>query len=55
LAEECSAQGRDWEEVAEQRAREIAKITSLGMNPDPTQGPTPEPVVDPQEDTANVG
>jgi lambda family phage portal protein len=30
-ADECAAQGRDWEEVKEQRAREIAKDEKLGL------------------------
>lgn len=51
LAEECSAQGRDWEEVAEQRAREVTKIKSLGMNPNPAEGPeVPPPPIPPGED-----
>lgn len=31
LAEECAGQGRDWEEVLQQRAREQAKIKELGV------------------------
>ncbi|WP_447983791.1 phage portal protein [Nitrospira sp. Nam74] len=36
LAEECAAQGRDWEEVAEQRAREQTKYKHLGLD-EPTK------------------
>jgi len=32
LADECAAQGRDWEEVLEQRAREKAKAAELGLD-----------------------
>lgn len=32
LEDECAAQGLDWEEVLEQRARERAKIKELGLN-----------------------
>lgn len=31
LAEECAGQGRDWQETAEQRAREIAYYRRLGL------------------------
>lgn len=30
----CAEEGEDWEEIQEQRARERARITALGMNPD---------------------
>jgi capsid protein len=33
LADECAAQGADWEEVLEQRARENAKMKELGLQP----------------------
>lgn len=33
LAEECAGQGRDWEEVQDQRAREQGKLNELGLNP----------------------
>jgi lambda family phage portal protein len=32
MAEESAGQGRDWEEVLEQRAREEARIEALGLN-----------------------
>lgn len=32
LEDECDDQGRDWEEVLEQRAREIAKAEELGLD-----------------------
>ena len=32
LEEECAAQGLDWEEVLEQKAREKAKIDELGLS-----------------------
>lgn len=32
LAEECAAQGRDWEEVLEQRAREQRRAEELGLD-----------------------
>ena len=31
LEAECAGQGLDWEEVLEQRAREKAKLTELGL------------------------
>lgn len=33
LEDECDAQGRDWEEVLEQRARELARERELGLPP----------------------
>lgn len=51
---ECGDMGEDWEEVAEQRAREQRKDRELGIvetaKPNPMQAPAP---VD-EEDTANV-
>ncbi len=43
LEEECAAQGLDWEEVLEQRAREQAKQRELGLAPNNTVTQTGEP------------
>jgi lambda family phage portal protein len=45
-ADECAAQGRDWEEVMQQLAREKARADELGLVPDPE----PDPAADPGED-----
>jgi lambda family phage portal protein len=42
LADECAAQGRDWEEVLEQRKREEDRRRELGL-PAPAASPTPQP------------
>ncbi len=42
LEEECAAQGLDWEEVLEQRAREQAKQKELGLTTDNTVAPSPK-------------
>jgi lambda family phage portal protein len=50
----CSAQGKDWEEVARQQARERKYYESLGLNPDTAAinaTPTTEP--DDEEDTSD--
>lgn len=43
LAEECASQGRDWEEVLEQRRREAMKMDELGLTPAPAPSPAPVP------------
>lgn len=48
LADECARDGRDWEEVLEQRAEEIARQTQLGLHQ--TQGPSPSNTEVPYED-----
>lgn len=39
FADECAARGLDWEEVLEQRSREVKKVKELGLAPVP---PAPE-------------
>lgn len=53
LADEAAAQGRDWEEVLEQQAREKQKRTDLGLTaaPIPTQENEPPPQESDQEET----
>jgi len=41
LADEAAAQGRDWEEVLAQQAREAARRQDLGLPPAPTSAPAP--------------
>ncbi len=40
LAEECAAQGRDWEDTMRQRKREIDLANELGLTPAVVAGPT---------------
>ena len=58
LAEECASQGRDWEDVLEQRKREQDKIKALGLeNLIPTPAPArgaPKPNPDNPDDPAGV-
>lgn len=52
LAEECAADGKDWQEVLEQRAAEREQADSLGLTPEPaatTANPT-----DAQPEAANA-
>jgi lambda family phage portal protein len=52
LAEECAAQGRDWEDVLKQRKREQDRMDELGIRPPAgttTTGATPGPA-DPMDD-----
>lgn len=57
LESEASEQGRNWEDDAEQRAREVRRLKELGLNPQPApagmvQSPPPAPSDDgnPPED-----
>lgn len=43
LAEEAASQGRDWEDILEQRAVEMAEIESYGLAGSPTGQSTPKP------------
>jgi lambda family phage portal protein len=56
LEEECAEQGRDWEEVLEQRAVEVARMKELNLEspltPRPPKGETLAP--DPAEEPAAV-
>ncbi|WP_447979076.1 phage portal protein [Candidatus Nitrospira bockiana] len=41
LADECASQGRDWEEVLEQRQREVELMRELGVPSGAAPGPAP--------------
>lgn len=49
LEAECAEQGRDWEEVVEQRATERARMKLLGLPEATVKAGTPPPVNQPQE------
>ncbi len=54
LQDECALLGKDWEEVMEQRAREIARAKELGLEvapkPPPVPGAPPKPGADDDDD-----
>lgn len=49
LAEEYSRQGKDWKTEIQQRAKELAFMRELGMNPEDA-APKPQPVLDDEDD-----
>lgn len=52
LAEEAANQGRDWEEILEQRATEQAKVEELGLTPPPS--PSGQPKIETPEESPAV-
>lgn len=49
---ECAERGEDWEEIAEQRAREQKRFKELGIEPPPARTPVQLPPDDPESPTA---
>lgn len=49
LADECAGQGKDWEDVLRQRAREKSRADKLGLTPAPLPGQQPAPAGAPDQ------